>query len=667
MLSAPWNALDGIGVAAALLILSGAAGWLLRSRPKLCQTIAQFGTILAALIGFFSSAYALAGRQQLDLHFAWNMPWGSLHAGLDGLSAFFLVPIFGLTGIAALYGRAYLAPHEGESKLGRTWFNLCTLAAGMVLVMIARDGLFFLVAWEIMALAPFFLVAFDDEKEGVRHAAWVYMIATHIGTAMLIVMFLLLGRGGSLDFDSFGSLAASPALASTIFVLAVIGFGSKAGFMPAHVWLPDAHPVAPSHVSAMMSGVMIKTGIYGLIRILTFLGTPDLWWAWTLLGIGVISGVLGVAFAMAQRDLKRLLAYSSVENIGIITLGLGLGVLGWSRGSEALTILGFAGALMHALNHSIFKGLLFLGAGSVLHEAKSLDPNRLGGLQKRMPWTAGTFLTGASAIVGLPPLNGFIGEFLLFLAALTGVVEDDPVIAAGAMLVLVSLGLISGLVAACFAGVYGVIFLGTPRNGSGETHEAPQSMRLSMVLLAVGCVAVGLLGFMIVNGLSGPVMEITGLSQATVSAELASAADSLRLAVLGFSAAILFTALLWMIRRRLVLRVSMAQGPTWGCGYLRPTPRMQYTASSFAMPITRQMATLLRTRQPDIKLAEPFADPAAFHSETADVFHEHWYTPIFRWTEKVAAPIRRLQHGNVHLYVLYIVITLVALLIWKVE
>src|SRR5438132_1542285 len=234
----------------------------------------------------------------------------------------------------------------------------------MAAVVAAHDGLLFLLAWEIMALSPFFLVIFDDRQEGVRHAAWTYLAATHLGTAFLLVLFVLLsGLAGSSDFDAYGAaLNANPALSSVVFVLALIGFGSKAGIVPAHVWLPEAHPVAPSHVSALMSGAMIKIGIYGLVRILTLLGTPQPWWGWTLIAIGASSGVLGVLFALAQHDLKRLLAYSSVENIGIVLLGIGLGVLGLATGTPALAVIGFAAGLLHILNHSIFKGLLFLGS-----------------------------------------------------------------------------------------------------------------------------------------------------------------------------------------------------------------------------------------------------------------------------------------------------------------
>jgi formate hydrogenlyase subunit 3/multisubunit Na+/H+ antiporter MnhD subunit len=282
--------------------------------------------------------------------------------------------------------------YRDEKALGVSWFFFNLLVASMALVVVARNGILFLVAWELMALASFFLVTMQDDEERVRDAGRTYLVASHLGTAFLLVLFIMLAGGtDSLDFDRF----AAGSHAGLLFILAAIGFGTKAGFVPLHVWLPEAHPAAPSHVSAVMSGVMIKTGIYGLVRTLTFLGPLPAWAGWLLVGVGVTSGVLGVLFALAQHDLKRLLAYHSVENIGIITLGLGLGLVGLRAGFAPLAVLGFAGALLHVLNHALFKGLLFLGAGAVLHGTKTRDMEELGGLLKRMPWTGPLFLIGA--------------------------------------------------------------------------------------------------------------------------------------------------------------------------------------------------------------------------------------------------------------------------------
>src|SRR3979490_2983475 len=369
-----------------LLLAGGMAAGAFRPRAGLWQAAGQSGAIAGCLLGLGAAIRILVTGHPETLIATWPMPGGSLHFQIDALSAFFLLPVFGLSLVTAVYGRAYLAGRGDGQGLAECWFHSNLLTAGMALVIAAHDGLLFLLCWEIMALSPFFLVIFDDRKPAVRHAAWTYLAATHLGTAFLLVVFVLLGdAAGSSDFDAYrGVLQTNPELASLIFTLALIGFGSKAGIVPAHVWLPEAHPVAPSHVSTLMSGAMIKVGIYGLVRMLTLLGPPQQWWGWVLIAIGTSSGVLGVLFALAQHDLKRLLAYSSVENIGIVLLGIGLGVLGLATGTLALAVIGFAAGLLHILNHSIFKGLLFLGAGAVEHVTHSPQLQQPGGPLKRV-------------------------------------------------------------------------------------------------------------------------------------------------------------------------------------------------------------------------------------------------------------------------------------------
>src|SRR5208337_3084062 len=340
------------------------------------------GILIGCMCGIVPAVRVVLGEPSQSIRMAWDVPYGSLFLELDPLSGFFLIPVFVLCALAAIYGAEYLEAYRGKKALAPPWFFFNLLVASMVVVILARNGVLFLMAWEMMALSSFFLVTFEDEKESTRQAGWTYLVASHIGTAFLLVLFVLLGRAnGSLDFDRFSASSGAPLM----FVPALVGFGTKAGFIPLHVWLPEAHPAAPSHVSAVMSAVMIKTGIYGLLRILTFLGPPQAWWGWVLCVVGLTSGILGVLLALAQHDLKRLLAYHSVENIGIIALGLGVGILGVSRRSTMLTVLGFGGGLLHVQNHALFKGLLFLGAGSVLHGAGTREIDHLGGLTKRMP------------------------------------------------------------------------------------------------------------------------------------------------------------------------------------------------------------------------------------------------------------------------------------------
>ncbi|MFA4972044.1 MAG: proton-conducting transporter membrane subunit, partial [bacterium] len=398
--------------AIALVAFSGVPALVGRGRGG---GIAAALAMIGAATGLVFSTLAFLRGDLVSYFHAWPIPYAAFSVGLDPLSSFFLIPIFLLTALSALYGRAYM---RGRAGAGRSPLFFGLLAAGMAMVVIARNGMLFLISWEMMAIASFFLVTLDDDRANVRRAGITYLVATHIGTAFLLALFALMAaHAGSMEFSEWKGAAASLPSAGALFILALVGFGTKAGFMPLHVWLPEAHPAAPSHVSALMSGVMIKTGIYGLMRILTLLGAPPEWWGWTLIAIGAISGVMGVLYALAQHELKALLAYHSVENIGIIAIGFGLGLFGVSRGMPVVAFLGFGGALLHVLNHAIFKGLLFLGAGAVIRASGTGEIDRLGGLLKRMPHTAAAFLVGSAAISGLPPLNGFVSEFLIYLGA----------------------------------------------------------------------------------------------------------------------------------------------------------------------------------------------------------------------------------------------------------
>jgi len=481
------------------------------------------------------------------------------------------------------------------------------------------------------------------------------------------VLFVLLGSlAGTSDFDGFADVVrGQPALASTAFVLALIGFGSKAGIVPAHVWLPEAHPVAPSHASAVMSGAMIKVGIYGLVRMLTLLGPPQVWWGWTLLVAGAASGVLGVLYALAQHDLKRLLAYHSIENIGIILIGIGIGVLGLAYDVPALAVLGFAAGLLHVVNHAIFKALLFLGAGAVQHATHTVELDELGGLLKRMPWTGTCFLIGSAAIVGLPPLNGFISEFLLIYAGYAGLLLPSAAAAAAGLATLVAMGLIAGLAAACFAKAFGIVFLGVPRSGEVEhAHEIAWPMIAAMAVLALLCVVIGFAAPVAVPVLAAIVTEVSGLPAAQVAAVLAPVSDALRGATVIFLGLAAFAAGLWGWRGWHLAHAGVRRAPVWGCGFQRPTARMQYTASSFAQPLVTQFRALIANRE---ALAAPrgyFPKTASFTSDSGDPFLHLLFAPTFRWFSRLAARLNVIQHGHIHVYVLYVAATLAALLAW---
>ena len=664
-------------VAIVLLVLGGVAAVILSARAPVAQAAGQIGAIAGSALGLFVAIRVLVTGVVEGVSGAWPMPGGSIHLEIDALSAFFLLPVFGLSVVTGLYGRSYLAGRDAGQEKGRgsaaTWFHLNLLTAAMALVITARDGLLFLLAWEIMALAPFFLVIFDDRQASVRHAAWTYLAATHLGTAFLLVLFVLVGGlAGTSDFSGYAAiLHDNPTLSSGVFLLALVGFGSKAGIVPAHVWLPEAHPVAPSHASALMSGAMIKVGIYGLVRILTLLGTPPAWWGWVLIAAGASSGVLGVLFALAQHDLKRLLAYHSVENIGIILIGIGLGVLGLAQGMTTLAVIGFAAGLLHVLNHSIFKGLLFLGAGAVSHAAHSLELEELGGLLKPMPWTGTTFLVGAAAIVGLPPLNGFVSEFLLFYAGFLGLVQSTVNIAVAGLLTLVAMGLISGLAAACFAKAFGIVFLGSARSHeaaggheAGKVHEVAWPMCAAMAILAVLCVVIGLAAPVVVSSLASVVAGASGLAEPEVRASLAPVAGSLGMVVAVFAVLIVVAGLAWALRSWRLARAGTRRAPVWGCGYPGATPRMQYTASSFAQPLTTQFRLFVRNRETLVPPSGYFPAHASYASDSGDPFLRLLFVPSFRWFSQAVSRMNVVQHGHTHVYVLYVAATLIALLIW---
>ena len=648
--------------AVGILVITGvASAWVGRWSERGSVILGVSGAAVACLAGLGAALAALAARAESTLALPWSMPYGVFSIGLDPLSSFFLIPMFLLAGLSAVYGIGYFRPWKGRNP-GRFWLFYNGLVASMALVLTAKNGVLFLVAWEAMSLASFFLVVFDDAEPSTREAGWIYLVATHIGTAFLMVLFFLLGRAsGSQDFASFSAPAGS---AGWLFLLALVGFGTKAGLFPLHVWLPEAHPAAPSPVSAVMSGVMIKTGIYGIVRTLVLLGAVPGWCAWVVLAIGAASGVLGVLFALAQHDLKRLLAYHSVENIGIIALGIGLGMLGVRYGSPAVAALGFAGGLLHVLNHATFKGLLFLGAGAVAHATQTLNIEKMGGLLKRMPWTGAAFLVGSVAICGLPPFNGFASEFLIYVGSFKTILASGAM-ALGGVWIVVALALIGGLAAACFAKAFGIVFLGEPRSSAaGMAHEADVSMRGPMLALAGLCLLIGLAAGAVVRFMDPAVAQLSGLPMAgpgpvrwafpiTCSAILA----LLLALVLALAAG----------RRRLLAGRTVRETVTWDCGYAAPAASMQYTATGFAQPLTHGAAHILR---PHVEGRLPegiFPVSASFHSETPDVARENLFDPAFR---KVAAGLgwlRWLQQGRVHWYVLYIVVVLMVLLAWALR
>jgi formate hydrogenlyase subunit 3/multisubunit Na+/H+ antiporter MnhD subunit len=596
---------------------------------------------------------------------------------LDALGAFFL----GLVGLVAfpcgIYGAGYSRAYEGRYSLRLLGAMLNLFLLSMSLVPCAANVLTFLLMWEGMSLTSYFLVVTEaDEPDTIPAGAW-YLAMTHAGLALVLAAFLLLAAGAT--STAFGDLRAaagglSPATRHAVFLLALLGFGSKAGIIPLHVWLPRAHPAAPSHVSALMSGVMIKLGVYGLLRVgLDLLGGGPAWWGALLIGLGALSAVVGVLYALMENDLKRLLAYSSVENIGLVFIGCGAGFLFLSLRVTPAALLAFAAALYHALNHAAFKGLLFLGAGSVLHATHTRDMNRLGGLIRGLPWTAVCFLIGSLAIAGLPPLNGFVSEWLLFQSLLPGIGSPVPLVAPLLTLAVGVLALTGGLAAAGFVKAFGITFLAIPRSPAAEhAHEAPLSMCLGMGILAVACAGFGLAAVVVLPALAGALAAPAGLP-----APPAGFSAGLSLSMPGgfarMSPALVTLGLLvtiggaWLGLRVLGARRPLRVSDTWGCGRVVQTPRMEYTSTAFAEPLRRVFAELYRPTQ-DLSIdfhpeSRYFVQSIEYRSEIVPWFERYLYAPLLARVRRWGTQARAIQSGSAHAYLTYLVIALVGLLV----
>jgi hydrogenase-4 component B len=647
------------------LAASGVPGVFLSRQSNLGQWVTTLLTVIGALLGLAGVSLFLGSGESQELSLPWPVPGGRFAVVLDGISAVFLLPILLITLLGSVYGLGYWkqTEHPENGCKLRLFYGL--LAAAMALVVIARNGILFLASWEVMALSAFFLVTTEDRDPAVRQAGWIYLVATHMATLCLFALFALLRSvSGSFTLAPLADDTVPAGMQTAIFVLALLGFGLKAGIMPLHIWLPSSHAIAPSHVSALMSGVIIKMGIYGIVRVCSLFPHPPIAWGSLLLGLGVVSGVLGVAFAIGQHDLKRLLAYHSIENIGIIVMGIGLALVGRSLGQVDWVVLGLGAALLHVWNHALFKALLFLSAGSVIHAVHTREIDQLGGLAKIMPRTALCFLIGAVAICGLPPLNGFVSEFLLYLGLFRTLGIPGGPSYTGAAFAAPALALIGTLAVACFVKVFGVVFLGSSRSPhAAHAHESGPTMIGPMIVLVVCCCFIGL-----APGLAAPLLDNAVAAWApgggTGVPRLAELSPLGWISATGFLllAAIAAGGLWYGVR----LRASpIAAGPTWGCGYAAPSPRMQYTSSSFAEMLVALFAWALRpqTRAPhDLAL---FPQKTDYHSEVPDAVLDRIIVPVFHSGAGLFAYFRVLQRGSIQTYLLYIFVALLALLLWR--
>jgi len=649
--------LSGIG----LYLAGGLAQSMMTNRLK--GKIFALFSAPAALLVILPSFQVLVSGQPLQKVFHFPFPLEEVPLVLDGPAAFFVLIIASMGLAAAVYSTGYLKPYVDKGRAaGPHYLNMALLMSFMLLVTVIQNALAFLIAWEIMSLSSFFLVAFENEKKEVFDAALHYLVAMHVGVVFLISAFILLSiKSGGFGFNGFSEVFKNdPHLASLLFIFFFIGFGTKAGFFPFHVWLPKAHPAAPGHISGIMSAVMIKTGIYGILRILTLMGTPPRGVGYFVLGISVVSAVMGILYAMAQRDTKRLLAYSSIENIGILGMGMGIGMLGLSYENQAMTLLGFGGCLIHLLNHSIAKSLLFFSAGAVYHRTHERNMEKMGGLIRRMRHTALFSLTGSAAVCGLPPLNGFIGKFLLYLAMIKAIQASNPLLNTVGILGLAALGFVSAAAILTFSKMFGIVFLGIPRENLDGPKTTPLSMLVPMGFLAALALLIGLFPHSVFFLVEKPLLVLSGNG---------GTADVLPVALpgkiaLAFALFIGMTAGLLLLRKLLLKGRAVSTAPTWGCGYTAPNPRMQYTASSFARTFMMLYKPLTRMTFSIEAPEGEFPRKGKLETHFPDVIENYVITPVTRGIDRFIKLFGRVQGGATQQYILYGLLFLVAAILW---
>jgi len=600
---------------------------------------------------------------------SWAVPMGAFSLRFDPLSIIFLIATTILVFCAGIYGVGYMRHYQGKRLLWPHILFFILLALSFFLVFTANNVILFLGAWEVMAMVNYFLIMFDDKNISVRKAGFLYLIATHCGTfCVFLLFFLLSGHAGSMEFNMMAKSAYSPSLTGAVFILAVLGFGVKAGFFPMHIWLPHAHPVAPSHISALMSGIAIKTGIYGLCRILLILGVLPAWCAYTLLVIGVLSGIMGVLYALGQHEIKKLLAYHSIENIGIITLGLGVGSLGCTYHMPALAVLGFAGALLHVLNHSLFKGLLFLSAGALIQRTNTGELDKMGGMAKTMPINSALFLVGSLSICGLPVFNGFVSEFIIYFAFFQGVISLPLRGVVFCSIGILSLALMGALALSCFTKVYGTVFLGTPRTILKQTFkekEMPASMLTAMTILGALCLWIGIAPQTATRLAMFAGSFLAHIDPWVVRPNIVLGPLFLVVGLVMILGALLF--LLIALRKALLGEVSTLREETWNCGFTQTTSRQQYTSSSFARSIVEMFKSVLLFQRHGGRVGGDF--PHAHHivSHVHDVSEERVWQPFLR---RLTVASRKIDNNRIRftqIYMLYIFLFLIFLLVWKLR
>jgi hydrogenase-4 component B len=645
-------------------VLIGVAGL---ARPSSLRLVRLVLFPAGALVGLMIFVIAIATIDQAPdrVILPIGLPDLPFHLRRDALSSVFLFLLGAASVGISVFCAGYFRAGEGTAP-GLMCLQYHVFLASMGLVLLADDAYAFMVAWELMALSSYFLVTTQHRIAEIRRAGFIYLLIAHLGAASILLSFGVM-QGGSwqFTFDAMRAASLQPAWASAAFLLALVGFGAKAGLVPLHVWLPEAHPAAPSPVSALMSGVMLKTALYGALRVaFDLLPAQQWWWGLVALGVGLFSAIYGVVFAAAQTDMKRLLAFSSIENVGILFTGMGLAIVFNGVGMHALAGLALIAVLYHAINHAFMKSLLFLGTGSVLHATGERNLGRLGGLIRRMPWVAWTTLIGVLAIAGLPPMNGFVSEWLLLQAFLSTHLVPKTFVNMLLPLGAAVIALAAALAAYVMVKFFGVIFLGQPREARlQDAHDAGPLERLGLVWLAAGCIALGLLPLQVIRWLHAVPQQLNiderlppspnWWTLVPVAERQAGYSPVIFLLAIAGAIAAVFLCVNFFYHRR------TRSAPTWDCGFVRLNARMQDTAEGFGQPIRHIFQPFFSMER---HLPSPFDAEPRYQVTVGDRFWNGLYLPVAAAVGRAAQSVAWLQQGRIGSYLLYSFLTLIALL-----
>lgn len=597
---------------------------------------------------------------------------------IDRLSAFFILVISVAVFAVSIYSIGYTREYYGKKNIGYLGFLYNIFILSMILVVSANNAIMFLIVWELMSVISFFLVIFEHEKAETRKAGFIYIVMTHIGTGFILLSFLILaGAGGSFSFESFSAYGSTmpPLLKDLAFLFALIGFGAKAGIVPLHIWLPYAHPAALSNVSALMSGVMIKTAIYMFIRVFfNFLGADVPWWGFLVFALGAVSALTGIMYAVVEPDIKKMLAFSSIENIGIILLGIGAAMIFLASGSPELSAIAAIAALYHLLNHSVFKGLLFMGAGSILFSTHTKNIEELGGLIKKMPLMALLFLIGVLSISALPPFSGFASEWLLLQSMLLSFNSTDSIVRIVLPVGAAALALTGALAAFCFLKTYGIGFLALPRSEHAEHAKDPNKpMLIGMGIFALLSILLGLLPVYVVTFLDRIVREFAGANvfdqpfSFSLSGAVTMPSTAMSMSTPAILAAILLFILILFATRFIKNPGAQNVYETWGCGQPTSTARNEYTACAFSKPVQMWFKNIFRPARElraSYTVSPLIKESFKFEVHIEQIFERYIYSPVSDAILGRSRNIKRIQTGSIHAYLSYIFGTMVILMLY---